>query len=303
MKIMRLLTPLALVVAALVCNSPAQAQATRTWVSGVGDDVNPCSRTAPCKTFAGAISKTAAGGEISVLDPGGFGAVTITKAMTLNGDGTLASILSSGTNGIVVNASVNDVVIIRNLSINGAGTGLNGIRFLAGEQLSVENCTISGVTTHGIEVAHSGVGAGAMTVVNTKFTNIGDTAIRVEATAGTPATQVSNVRISGAATGFHVLVGSATIADSFVSQVTNQGIAAENSGTQVNVERCVVDDSGIGVAAVNAGARVRVSNCDIFQNGTGVSVAAGGIGESFGNNRIRGNTKNVSGNLPKVSQR
>ncbi|MCU0340213.1 MAG: hypothetical protein MUE30_10020, partial [Spirosomaceae bacterium] len=76
------------------------------WVSGVGDDANPCSRTAPCKTFAGAISKTAAGGEISVLDPGGFGAVTITKSITLNGDGTLAGILASGTNGIVINAMI-----------------------------------------------------------------------------------------------------------------------------------------------------------------------------------------------------
>ena len=67
--------------------SVANAQATRTWISGVGDDANPCSRTAPCKTFAGAISKTAAGGEIDVLDPGGFGAVTITKAITLDGGG------------------------------------------------------------------------------------------------------------------------------------------------------------------------------------------------------------------------
>src|SRR5258706_15316188 len=80
----------------------AQAQATRTWVSGVGDDAHPCSRTAPCKTFAGAISKTAAGGEISVLDPGGFGAVTITKSITINGDGTLAGILHSATNGILI---------------------------------------------------------------------------------------------------------------------------------------------------------------------------------------------------------
>ena len=82
----------------------AQGQALRTWVSGVGDDANPCSRTAPCKTFAGAISKTAAAGEISVLDPGGFGAVTITKAITINGEGTLAGILNAGTNGIVINA-------------------------------------------------------------------------------------------------------------------------------------------------------------------------------------------------------
>src|SRR5512147_200857 len=95
----------------------AQAQATRTWVSGVGDDANPCSRTAPCKTFAGAISKTAAGGEISALDPAGFGTVTITKAITLNGNGTLAGILAAGQSGIIVNAGVNDVVTIHDLSI------------------------------------------------------------------------------------------------------------------------------------------------------------------------------------------
>src|SRR6266550_4247623 len=83
----------------------AQAQAPRTWVSGVGDDVNPCSRTAPCKTFAGAISKTAAGGEIDVLDPGGFGAVTITKSITIDGTGTFASILSSGVQGVIVNGA------------------------------------------------------------------------------------------------------------------------------------------------------------------------------------------------------
>src|SRR3954470_15467436 len=98
--------------------------ATRTWVSGVGDDANPCSRTAPCKTFAGAISKTAAGGEIDVIDPGGFGTVTITKSITIDGQGTMASILASATNGINVNAGAGDTVILRNLSINGAGTTL-----------------------------------------------------------------------------------------------------------------------------------------------------------------------------------
>src|SRR6266481_8282985 len=101
-------------------SSAAQAQATRTWVSGVGDDANPCSRTAPCKTFAGAISKTAAGGEIDALDPGGYGAVTITKGITIDGGGgQVASVLVSGTNGIVVAAGANDVVILRNLRITG----------------------------------------------------------------------------------------------------------------------------------------------------------------------------------------
>src|SRR5437762_8424071 len=84
--------------------TPGFAQATRTWVSGVGDDASPCSRTAPCKTFAGAISKTAAGGEIDALDPGGFGAVTITKAITIDGHNTMTSVLASGGNGIVISA-------------------------------------------------------------------------------------------------------------------------------------------------------------------------------------------------------
>ena len=98
----------------------ANAQATRTWVSGVGDDANPCSRTAPCKTFAGAISKTAAGGEINALDPGGFGAVTITKAITIDGGGgQVASTLVAGTNGIVVSAPATATVTLRNLRING----------------------------------------------------------------------------------------------------------------------------------------------------------------------------------------
>src|SRR6266849_9049249 len=101
----------------------AHAQATRTWVSGVGDDANPCSRTAPCKTFAGAISKTAAAGEIDCLDPGGFGALTITKSITLNCSATLGSVLVSGTNGIVITAATTDNVVLRNIQIQGIGSG------------------------------------------------------------------------------------------------------------------------------------------------------------------------------------
>src|SRR5207245_9806679 len=136
--------------------SVARGQATRTWVSGLGDDVNPCSRTAPCKTFAGAISKTAAGGEIDALDPGGFGAVTITKAITIDGGGSLASVLVSGTNGIVVSAGASDVVTIRNIAVNGIGTGVNGIRFLSGGALHVERCDIFGFVATGISAEPDG---------------------------------------------------------------------------------------------------------------------------------------------------
>src|SRR5258707_13410555 len=127
------------------------AQASRTWVSGVGDDANPCSRTAPCKTFAGAISKTAAGGEIDELDPAGFGAVTITKAITIDGGGgQVASVLVSGTNGIVINANATtNVVILRNLRINGIGSIHNGIQLLSSKTLGVENCAVFGFTQNG----------------------------------------------------------------------------------------------------------------------------------------------------------
>src|SRR5215212_5612581 len=150
------------VAATMVSATAAQAQATRTWVSGVGDDVNPCSRTAPCKTFAGAISKTAAGGEIDCLDPGGFGAVTITKNLTIDGtDGAgFGSILASGTNGVNVNdsatASPNTIVVtLRKISINGAGTtlGVNGINFTSGRRVNVEDCQIFNMSNSAINVS------------------------------------------------------------------------------------------------------------------------------------------------------
>lgn len=128
----------------------ANAQATRTWISGVGDDVNPCSRTAPCKTFAGAISKTASGGEINCLDGGGFGSVTITKSMTLDCTGEQGSILASNTNGVIINGDA-VVIRIRGLNITGASTGLNGIRVLKAASVSIENTVIDGFAT-GISV-------------------------------------------------------------------------------------------------------------------------------------------------------
>src|ERR1041384_5959771 len=169
-------------------------QASRTWVSGVGDDANPCSRTAPCKTFAGAISKTAAGGEISVLDPGGFGAVTITKAITIDGEGTLAGLLNATVNGIIINAGANDVVHIRNVFINGtsgANIGINGIRYLAGKSVVVEKCFISGFSQRGIDVS-LGAGTGRLNVTDTTITT-GFEGVGVQ--SGTANVSISNSRI------------------------------------------------------------------------------------------------------------
>lgn len=139
--------------------SGAHAQATRTWVSGVGDDANPCSRTAPCKTFQGAINKTAAHGEISVLDPGGYGIVTINKSITISGVGTLASIVAAGAvNAVTINAAETDVVVLRDLQMNGIGSGGDGIRLLsAGTQVVVHNVSVQGFDK-GIHTAATATG-------------------------------------------------------------------------------------------------------------------------------------------------
>ena len=294
----RVVAVLSLVVAGSLISSLAFAQASRTWVSGVGDDVNPCSRTAPCKTFAGAISKTAAGGEISVLDPGGFGAVTITKAITINGDGTLAGILASLTNGVIINAGVNDVIVLRNLSINGFTNGINGIRFLAGKQLVVENCSIQGFTNHGVDVSLGAVaaGGGQTAILNTTITNIGAVAIRVTSTSGTPTTRLDRVRIQRTSIGFDVLRGTATVADSYISHVTNQAIVAENSA-EINVNDTTVSNNGTGISAFTSGSTVRLANVGIFNNTTGISIAAGGTVASFGNTRNAGNATPGAPNL------
>jgi hypothetical protein len=167
----------------LAFTSLAQAQATRTWVSGVGDDFNPCSRTAPCKTFAGAISKTAAGGEISVLDPGGFGAVTITKSITIDGTGTLSSILAAGITGIIINitgtADEAKAVRLRGLSLNGAGTGIHGIRVMAANKVSVEDMVIDGFGKDGLNVETTS--AAQVFVQNTTIRNNAGSGINVVA--------------------------------------------------------------------------------------------------------------------------
>ena len=150
-----------------------QAQASRTFVSGVGDDVNPCTRTAPCRTFAGAISKTATGGEIDVLDSGGFGGLIIRKSLTIDGTGALAGVLPVGGGGTGITIDMTEAkdptitaVRLRGLAINGLGTGTNGINISTGGSVSIEDCVIDGFKGSGIRV-----GAGRVFVRNTTIRN------------------------------------------------------------------------------------------------------------------------------------
>jgi hypothetical protein len=273
----------------------ANAQASRTWVSGVGDDANPCSRTAPCKTFAGAISKTAVLGEINCLDPGGFGAVTITKSITIDCHEIFGSILNAGTNAIIINfASFTDArktVRIRNINMNGFDTGLNGIRILGiaaasvGSEVFIEDCTIDGNfggTARGISDERTG--GGELTVSDTTIRNTGATGIAIIGGTRIDAT-LDNVRVQNS--NFGVAIGGNVklmINRSVFSGSQAAGIESDPSG-EINVDNSVSSNNVTGVQ-VSAGAIVRLANTDIAFNGTAITGAT----QSFGNNRISGNT-------------
>jgi hypothetical protein len=265
-------------------------QASRTWVSGVGDDANPCSRTAPCKTFAGAISKTAAGGEIDALDPGGFGALTITKAITLDGGGgQVASVLVSGTNGIVVSAGANDVVILRNLRINGIGSGLNGIQFLAGKDLNVENCYIFGFTQNGINIALNQGTPASVHVIDSVLKNNSGTGIRA-ANAVAPNVQVSidHTRVILDSVGIDANTNSRVIVrDSSSENASSDAIKADASTGQVTVSNSDASFSANGITA-SAGGSANVAFSNVAYNTTcALNNSASGFA-TFGNNRIVG---------------
>jgi Right handed beta helix region len=267
-------------------------QATRTWVSGVGNDANPCSRTAPCKTFAGAISKTADKGEISVLDPGGFGAVTIGKGLTLNGTGTLAGILNSlNSNGIIVNATGTDTIIIRDISINGAGTGANGIRFLGGKTLMVDHCWIYGqnntASSRGIDVAVSGVST--LKVINTVIENVNEDGIHLNSSAGQVNAMISNTEIMNCGgDGIEAAANNRAGVSNSRIFLNGNGVRTTGSNNAVNLDDVFISNCGIAIQS-SATSGVRVSDSIIAQNTTGLSPNGGTV-DSFQGNSLMGNT-------------
>ena len=288
--------------------SMAQAQATRTWVSGVGDDANPCSRTAPCKTFAGAISKTFTGGEIDALDSGGFGAVTITKSITIDGGAGFGSILASGTNGVNVNIATNANdpqrrVTLRRLSINGTGasgavgtnTGIRGINVSTNglAKLNIENCYIQNFTTVGIDIGVTEGAAGAR--VSIKDTTITNTGIGLQASnanaAGFVAVTADNLRVDNCTSGVIVRDRAFfTLKNSTVQACTTVGVSiqAPSNVAAVNLEHTVIFSTGIGVQAGGPGTVVDLSNTSVLNNATGVS-SGGGTVNTHGNNQIANN--------------
>jgi len=284
------------------------AQATRTWVSGVGDDVNPCSRTAPCKTFAGAISKTAMCGEIDALDPGGYGTVTITKSMTINGMGTMASILNSGgISGVIVNltnpADVCNTVILRWLSINGGSStgsfGAAAVRDIstvahslhiehvdiahqlrgvdintnnAGSRVFMKDVDIRHTTTHGID-ARPVAGAGVLLKLN--FHDV-----RSRQSAGDGLRLANNT--------------SATVNQSLFEGNNNGVNVVANTVFPFFIETVFSNNNGTGLINGSTAAST-LDGCTINGNNTGILNNTGGSVFSFGNSGIGGNNTDVNG--------
>src|SRR5215472_10040235 len=148
------LTAATLTVALSITSAQAQ-NAVRTFVSAAtGSDGNPCSRTAPCRSFQHAHDVTNAGGEINTLDPGGYGTVTITKSISIvSGLGEAGVLVPSGGYGIIINAGANDTVNLRGLIIEGGGVGVTGIGLIQAKSLVIENCVVRNLTSSGIALA------------------------------------------------------------------------------------------------------------------------------------------------------
>ena len=294
------ISALAIAVFTLAFASVAQGQATRTWVSGVGDDANPCSRTAPCKTFAGAISKTATDGEIDALDPAGYGAVTITKAITIDGNGW-GSILAAGTNGVIVNlgaASGSNMVQLRRISMNGAATGVNGIRILSAANnthVFVEDCVIFSFRTGtGRGISDERTGSGSVLVVeNTLIKNNSGVGIQTVGTGGIKTT-LNNVRAYKNSSGFITgnNANNITIARNCTADHNAAvGFGAE-SGAQLEIIDSLTAANGTGIDANIAGSQVRVARTTITRNTVNGLGFNGGTIISYGNNEVAGNAGN-----------
>jgi hypothetical protein len=254
-----------------------RAQATRTWVSGVGNDANPCSRTAPCKTFAGAISKTATGGEIDTLDPGGFGAVTITKSITIDGGSPgRGGILAALVTGVIVNATNTSQVVLKNLTINGVGSGFDGVRYLAGLSLHLRNVSIDGMT--GFCVNFKPTNVGFLFISDSVFSKCAAGGVMVDGTTAFQRATIIRTVSDGNLFGYKAFSQAlVNIKDSAAGAGGDSGYFADGANAKLFAVNSSADLNATGVRATN-NAEVRFLNGSIgHSSGAPTTTATGGI--------------------------
>jgi hypothetical protein len=320
MKPMRLVAGFAAVVMTVtLIAGAASAQATRTWVSGVGDDANPCSRTAPCKTFAGAISKTAPAGEINCLDPGGFGALTITKAITISCQTGTAGVLVSGTNGLVVVAGPADQVFLDGLDIEGLGApgnspSLSGLNVISAGKVTLRNSIIRGFGTSGINGAPTGSNGFHLDVINCVIADNQGSGISLAPSGSGPVRLLlTDTRVSGN-TGDGV-VANATGSSGSIEIMVHDSDVTKNSGSGFDVfssgaadimqidSSTAFDNAANGVVVNGAGAFILITRMSVSGNGTGLQQLGAGTLGSYLTNSVNGNNTDVSGTITTFGQR
>jgi hypothetical protein len=282
--------------------APASAQSNRTFVSGQGDDSNPCTNTFPCRSFAYAITQTNAGGEIATLDAAGYGRVTITKAISITNDGAGEAGISVGSAvaGITIAAGLFDVVNLRGLTLIGNAVGTDGIQFNTGRELNVQNCKISGFAGNGILAAPTGtslfsisdtIASGNQRGIDIAPSGSGTvTAVfkRVEASGNV----FEGFKVDGE---FSTGTVSATIADSVAGNNDGRGIAVVSATGKAATTLVVIGSQAVnntnGLVAEGANALMLVGQTTVSGNVAGWSAGGPGFGtlKSYNNNYVDGN--------------
>jgi hypothetical protein len=280
---------------------PAQAQNIRSFISASGSDSNSCARTAPCRTLAAAFAQTNAGGEINMLDPAGYGTLTIDKAISIvnDGVGSAGVLVPSGAIGITINAGPSDVINLRGLIIEGAGVGMTGIQFNSGKALNVQNSVLHNLTATGIQFLPNS--PSALFMSSTLVADIGNTAIQIEPkTSGTVTAVLRQMEVHNNVYGIYVVGGddgpagtmNAVVSTSSFSGSSATAVVSQTqagAATSVMVRNCSIANNLFGVAAVTTGAILRLAQSAIAGNGTGWFINNGGSLVSYGDNDIDGN--------------
>jgi hypothetical protein len=270
------------------------------YVASYGLDTNPCSLASPCRSFAQAVSVTDAGGEVIVLDTGGYGSVTITKSISIIAPvGMYASVTpGSGTNGITINAGASDKVLVKGLTIKGTAGSMDGILANTVGTLIVDNCFISGLGSDGIQF---NAPDSELMILNSKIHDNGVYGVSVSNSSTWIYVSVNNVEITNNAGGFVIWPDgtgsvSATVTNSLVNNNSGYGFynGGASSGISVlNLEHCIVSGGEVGIYTYNNSASdvTRLSNCTVTGNTTGICQAPGTSGTIWSrqNNMVAGN--------------
>jgi hypothetical protein len=299
---MRVQLPFTLLVAAVFACSihAAPAQAQRVFVSATGSDGNPCTFASPCRSFQHAHDTVAANGEIDVLDPAGYGAVTITKSISIQGHGFSGITVASGGNGITINASSTDAVHLSGLLIEGGHVGQNGIVFNGGQSLTVENCVVRNMFNDGLDFVSSATATQKLVVSNSYFNdNRGEGVFVLPLSSGGINAAIDRTGFHRNNNGLHVDGTQGTgflivaVTDSVASNNSNIGVlvvsSSDKSPTNLSLTHSLVEGNPTGVCAQGNNATLWLAQSTVMGNNYSFNAASGGIINSFLDNYIAAN--------------